>query len=158
MNDHQPKAKSRWRFLPYAFVIGIALLVVFFCSGLHFPIWGARGTLDDRLARELNVTLPASSRVTHAVRVATRDPAQFYAIEMDAPDVLPFMDKVRATMNGSRDRDASSPWFEPVPDWWKPETLPQVKRLDGFHHDEGGGYTWFYSPRAATVYVFWCRT
>jgi len=152
----QPKRKHYWhRWL----VLGaIVFYFLFCCSGLHWPMWNARGRLAGHLSNDLHLTLPVSAKVVHAVRVATRDPGEYYAVEMNAADIMPFMAQVRTAMTDAADKDAGEPWvMGRAPDWWKPQDLVQVKRLDGRMRDDlQGGYMWYYSSSSSgAVYVFW---
>ena len=67
--------------------MGVGVMFLLFCSGLHFPVWDGRGRLQGHLTRDFNVSLPASARVARAVSVAYRDPGEFYAVEMARADV-----------------------------------------------------------------------
>jgi hypothetical protein len=160
MDPVPPSSPRRRRVYGRLLVIGsVLLLFVFFCSGLHFPFWNARGHLNSRLSDEMQLSLPPSAKVTHAVRVATNDPAEYYAIEMDVADVAPFMAHVRSALPQAREVDPATAWtMGRIPDWWKPSALRQVQRLDGFHRDEQGGYIWYFSKSEPTIYFFWCRT
>jgi hypothetical protein len=142
------------------FLVGAAAFFLFFCSGLHFPIWDAQGRLANRLTEDLGVSLPAGSKVTHAVREASHDPGEFYSVEIPSASVLAFMGAVRAAGIHSKEADATKPAgvLGRTPSWWTPQNLPQVQRLDMDHHDGQGGYIWYYSPVSSTVYVFWFRT
>jgi hypothetical protein len=137
-----------------------AVFFLFFCSGLHLPIWNAQGRLEQRLTQDLGLSLPPGSRVIHANSVALRDPGEYYAVEMPHAAVVPFIDAVRAAGTDPEDLDPQMPWISMTrtPSWWKPKTLPQVKRLTVNHRDRFGGYSWYYSPISSTVYVFWFRT
>jgi hypothetical protein len=138
---------------------GAAVSFLFCCSGLHFPIWNAQGRLQKHLSDDLRVSLPPGSKVTHAVSVAYRDPGEYYAIEIPRSAVAPFIAAVRAAGRDSQDEDPTRPWtMGRTPAWWTPQNIPQVQRLEMFHHDQQGGYTFYYSPTSSTVYVFWFRT
>src|SRR3954454_20493905 len=143
-------------------LVAVGVFGLFFCSGLHLPVWNSRARLNKHLADDLRLSLPASATVTHAVSVAYRDPGEYYAIEMAAADVAPFMAMVRNSTREPKDVDPASNWhMGRVPSWWKPQDLPQVQRLDmNVENAQGivGGYMWYYSPSATTVYVFWFRT
>jgi hypothetical protein len=137
-------------------LVGAGLFYLFYCSGLHLPIWDARDRLAKHLAADPWVQLPPSATVTHAVSVAYRDPGEFYAVEMAPADVAPFIAKVRAASSPD-DRPDGSPWtMGRTPDWWRPQDLPGVRRFDT-HVQDLGGYMWFYAPSSPTVYVFWYR-
>lgn len=139
---------------------GAAIFFLFECSGLHFPIWNAKGRLDKHLTADLGLSLPPGSKVTHAISIAYRDPGECYALEIPQAAVAPFMAAVRAAGTDSQDLDPAYPWhfWYRVPSWWKPQSLPQPERLNTYHNDKFGGYEWFYSPTSSTVYVFWFRT
>lgn len=158
--SQRPSQRIRKRHLvPTAIVIAIGLFILFFCSGLQLPVWRPEARLNRRLSRDLGLSLPAGAFVTHAVSVATRDPAEYYAVEMPAADAATFMALVKQVHSGraqSVESPADRPWtMGPAPDWWKPAQLPNVQRLDTGVQDPQSGYVWYYSDAAGTVYVFW---
>jgi hypothetical protein len=138
---------------------GAAVSFLFCCSGLHFPIWDAKGRLQKHLNDDLRVSLPAGSKVTHAVSVAYRDPGEYYEVAMPQAAVGPFTAALRAGGRDPEDVDPTWQWtMGRTPAWWTPQNLPQVLRLDVRHNDGQGGYMCYYSPTSSTVYVFWFRT
>ena len=52
------------------------------CSGLHFPFFSPRGSLDGHMREDFGIALPASALVDNAYRVAARDPEEVFGIHM----------------------------------------------------------------------------
>jgi hypothetical protein len=142
------------------FFAALAVPILFCCSGLHFPMWNPAAKLNGRLSRDAGVSLPASARVTEAARVATRDPSEYYKVETPDPAAAAaFVAAVRAAAHEPEDKDPSRPWgMGPTPEWWTPQQLADVKRLDFSVPGGQAGYFVFYSESAATLYVFWYAT
>ena len=138
------------------FMVAVGVVFVFFCSGLHFPMWNAKGNLTAHLMRDLRLSLPGHATVTHAVRVAYRDPGEYYAVELPQVEAAAFVAKVRLASHELEEVDPARPWsMGRIPTWWKPNDLPNLKRLD-FQLQSGlGGYMLYYSESAGTVYLFW---
>ena len=140
-------------------IAGAAISFLLWCSGLHFPIWNAQGRLQRHLTDDLGVSLPPGTKVTRAIRVATLDPGEYYAVEIPQASVTPFIAAVRAAGRHPQDRDPSGHWYmDRLPDWWLPQNIPQVQRLELSDREEKGGYTFYYSLSSSTLYVFWFRT
>ena len=160
MNPRYEGKRRKRRLVPLALVASAGVFFLLFCSGLHLPVWNARGRLEEHLRKDFNLSLPFGAKVTRAVSIAYRDPGEYYKVEVAAPaDVLPFIARMKSANREAQDVDTAQVWLmERPPDWWQPTTLPQVQRLDVPTNDRQGGYILYYSPSAATLYVFWFRT
>ena len=143
----------------YAFFGAMGVVFVFCCSGMHLPMWNAKGRLSAHMMRDLNLPLPANAKVTDAVSVASRDPEEYYAIALPSAEVGAFMAKVRSASRKPEDLNPARSWYMGrAPSWWPPTGWANGSGFQALHHDELGGWTWLYSESAGVLYVFWFRT
>jgi len=153
--------RTRRRFLRPLLFLGLpAVYFLFFCSGLHFPMLLPFGSLNGHLRNDLGLTLPAGTRVVHAVREASRDPGEYYELQLPTQaSVIAFVASLKAPNRRATDRDPNSPWsMGPAPDWWRPSAMPQVESFDLNDSSSRHGFIWFHSPTSTTLYVFWFGT
>lgn len=159
-----PEQRARRKAGP-GFLVGLLLFMVpaafflFRCSGTFFPLWNPRATLDAHLAKDIGVPLPASARVTRGTWQAYVDACHHFAIEIPPAEAKAF---VAALGTVGSSEPAANPLLGTVgagrPDWFQPETLTGLQRLDIGHRDQQGGFNWYYADGSGTLYVFWFRT
>ena len=78
------------------------MLVVLFGAAFSDP-GRARSTLSHMLGIELGVTMPDDAVITHAVRVAYRDPARYFELEFPSPAAAnAFLAAIRASGEAKR--------------------------------------------------------
>ena len=140
----------------------LAAAVAFFltnCSGAFFPFWSPRERLGAHLARDVGVPLPPSARVVRGTWQAYRDPGHHFEIATTPAEAQAFIAAVRAAGPSAEDADPGGLTAETGrPDWFRPQSLPSVRRLDVRHRDDAGGFVWYYAAGSGTVYLFWYRT
>lgn len=142
-------------------VIGLVIVYFLLCwSGLLFPIRHPTEGLDAALKRDLGVGLPTGATVVKATRVATRDPARYYELQLPAGSVMPFVAAIHSASRVKVEEHEGTRWSPhgPAPTWWTPATLPDGQRIDVHVPEPQGGYVLFYSPSSPTVLVFWFET
>ncbi|HVS72663.1 MAG TPA: hypothetical protein VHQ47_15515 [Phycisphaerae bacterium] len=140
------------------------LFIVLDCSGLLFPVVGKQASLVNGITHDLGITVPASLHVEHAARLATRDPAYFYACSIDPADIPAFVALLKAASYYDESASQSDKRFsmEKTPAWYDPGSAPDVSTIKFDIPAKGdlsaSGYWFFLSPSAHKVWVYWFST
>jgi hypothetical protein len=136
------------------------------CSGLQFPFWNAKASLDDRLATDFGVTLPASSVVTHSYWVGARDPEHVYEIQVTPTEIAPF---IASLQTAAKAKKYEVPMQFPVsqvrplyqtPTWWNNPPMADATSWEILvtpapGSDPLSNYTFLYSPTSGRIYAVW---
>ena len=161
------KGSRKTAILCGAFGLCFLLLIILNCSGLLFPLPSAQGNLKRGVKDSFGVTLPASAKVLKGVYVAEMDKSEFFMVQMDPADVLPFSAALEAAsvprgyIINNRD-----PRFEigvGGPSWYTPGLIPDLvaQRISIPRTSSGRsstGYWFFFSPSTGRAFVYWYMT
>jgi len=164
-SERKPRTTRRWVLGIFG---GIFLLIVFFCSGLNFPVLGPQRSFATAIHDDFRLTLPPSLKVTHAARCASRDPAYFYDCDIAPADIPLFKKQLEDAAQtagyklADHDSDTRFSFGPPPPSWYIPGTLTDrqamVVRIENSSRGTSTGYWFFFSASTGKIYVFWYAT
>jgi hypothetical protein len=164
-----PKPRRRRHYLRWI-VVGAVLLFIFLnCSGLNFPIFKARGTLNYLLQKDFRLELPSNAVIERHARKAYRDPTYYYLLKVPSDDGQRFADQLRHAAerrqvvteieSGKINQQLSLAAMGP-PKWWRPETMDNARLFHIAVQEslESTGYYLLYSENGDRIYILWYAT
>jgi hypothetical protein len=145
----------------------LALGFVLCCSGIQFPFFNAKGSLNRHLNGDFGVILPNSAVVKESYWVAARDPEHVFKVEMAPADIGPFFASVQAAAKIKQFPADSEPPFDKggpaykTPPWWNNPPLADAAYLQINIKEtprdisDISAYSFLYSAATGTMYVVW---
>ena len=133
-------------------------------SGIRFPFLDAKGNLNGHLKRDFGAPLPPSAKIERSYWVGSHDPENVFGIQMDAKDIDPFIDSIRAAAKarGYTETDTSFvAMFGPLygaPSWWNSPPLGDGAKLEYTIPIQSAlvaDYRFLYSSSTGKLYLVW---
>jgi hypothetical protein len=144
----------------------LAILVLFLTnfSLIEYPFLNPRASLNGHLKKDFGLMLPTSAVIEQSYWVGSHDPENVFKIELEAKDIGPFIDAIRAAalkMKYRTEDVSENNRFWPLygkPIWWNNPPLADGVKLEMTIPVTDvimGNYRFLYSPSTGMLYLVW---
>jgi hypothetical protein len=164
-----PRGWLRKLAVPGTIILLLVTVFILNCSGLAFPLWGARRNLERSFSNDFAVALPTSAVVEKAVYVAQMDKSEFFLVRMPVPDLEGWIAALKTSAQKNHydieDLSVDKRHFIGMhgPAWYVPQSLPDEEGLKvhlppNTARSSDTGYWLFYSRKTGQVFIYWYTT